>query len=187
MNSFKFVSCFVHDFVLTVVRSKGFLMNIIKMQKLTSKVSNVNFILVCFSPAMTDPVPGAYKVPCVPMPFLNLDPNVLTTEVSYQAASMFDLNAVEVVGALRYEIYLTYMYERDLSEEKYWDTLIGTRTLQGLQENGKLVSTATYFLLISVFVRAEKGQRKTPMAASSSGKFFFFTKLFGNSQNGGIF
>lgn len=89
---------------------------------------------------MTDPVPGAYKNPCVPMPFLNLDPNLLTTEVSFQAASVFDWQAVEVVGALHYEIFLTYMYERDLSERKYWDTLISTRTLQGLKENGKIVS-----------------------------------------------
>lgn len=75
------------------------------------------------------------------MPFLTLDANILTTEVSYRAASMFNWDAVEVVGALRYEIYLTYMYESDLSEEKYWDTLISTRTLQGLKENGKLVSS----------------------------------------------
>lgn len=113
------------------------------------------FTPVCFSPSMTDPIPGAYKNPCVPMPFLSLDPNVLTTEVSYRAASMFDWQDVEVVGPLRYEIYLTYMYERDLSERKYWDTLIGTRTLQGLKENGKMVSrmiiSHPFYLFLFIF------------------------------------
>lgn len=100
---------------------------------------NITVLFIVNNYTNADPVPGAYKNPCVPMPFLNLDPNILTTEVSFQAASMFDWQTVEVVGALRYEIFLTYMYERDLSERKYWDTLIGTRTLQGLKENGKIV------------------------------------------------
>ena len=93
---------------------------------------------------MTDPIPGKYKAPLA-MPFLNMDPNILTTEVSYQAAAMASWESVEVVGALRYEIFLTYMYERELSEKSYWDTLIATSTLQGLKENGKSVSEI-YFL-----------------------------------------
>ncbi|KAG0725594.1 Transmembrane 7 superfamily member 3 [Chionoecetes opilio] len=86
-----------------------------------------------------DPIPGKYKAPCVPLPFLVMDPNILTTEVSYQAAAMAGWDSEDVVGALRYEVFLTYMYARDLSEEKYWDTLVATSSLQGLKENGKSV------------------------------------------------
>lgn len=77
----------------------------------------------------------------IPEPFLTLMPNILTTKETYRAASLPGVNAWEVEGELRYQTYLTYMYERDLSEAKYWDTLIATSTLQGLQMNAKLVST----------------------------------------------
>ncbi|KAK4292696.1 hypothetical protein Pmani_034553 [Petrolisthes manimaculis] len=86
-----------------------------------------------------EPIPGKYKAVGTPEPFLTLMPNILTTKATYRAALLPGTNSVEVEGELRYRTYLTYMYERDLSEAKYWDTLVATSTLQGLQMNAKLV------------------------------------------------
>ncbi|MPC29544.1 Transmembrane 7 superfamily member 3 [Portunus trituberculatus] len=101
--------------------------------------TNITVLFMVQNYTSLDPIPGKYKTPCVAMPFLNMDPNILTTKVSYQAAAMASWESDKVVGSLRYEVFLTYMYERDQSESKYWDTLIATSTLRGLKENGKSV------------------------------------------------
>lgn len=101
--------------------------------------TNIPVLFMVQNYTSLDPIPGKYKDPCVPLPFLNMDPNILTTKVSYQAAAMASWDSDKVVGSLHYEVFLTYMYERDQSESKYWDTLIATSTLQGLKENGKSV------------------------------------------------
>ncbi|KAK8375469.1 hypothetical protein O3P69_008361 [Scylla paramamosain] len=101
--------------------------------------TNITVLFMVQNYTSLDPIPGKYKAPCVAMPFLNMDPNILTTKVSYQAAAMASWESDKVVGSLRYEVFLTYMYERDQSESKYWDTLIATSTLQGLRENGRSV------------------------------------------------
>lgn len=99
----------------------------------------------------TEPVPGNFKAPHnLPQPYLTMEPNILTTKVTYQAASYPDPEMSSTEGALKYETFLTYMYERDLSEKKYWNTLIATSTLKGIRENGKSVSRCELWCLMLI-------------------------------------
>ena len=86
-----------------------------------------------------------------------VSPDVLTTEVSFRAASYQCHNLSDEDSNLHYETYLTYMYEKDLDQDNYWNALVATSTLEGIREKGKLVSfyvfqigSSSYYNLLNV-------------------------------------
>lgn len=102
---------------------------------------NITVLFMVRNYSNAEPVPGNFKAPNnFPHPYLTMEPNILTTRVTYRAASYPDPESSPTEGELEYETFLTYMYERDLSERKYWNTLIATSTLKGLRENAKSVA-----------------------------------------------
>lgn len=110
--------------------------------------NNVSVLFMVRNYSMHEPVPGGYypmssgeRPPHLPQPFLVVEPNILTTKVSYRAAS-FPLHEQEPYyeDLLKYETFLTYMYERDLSERKYWASLIATSTLEDIRTKAVRVS-----------------------------------------------
>ncbi|XP_042877536.1 transmembrane 7 superfamily member 3-like [Penaeus japonicus] len=110
--------------------------------------NNVSVLFMVRNYSMHEPVPGGYYPSAsggepplhLPKPFLVVEPNILTTRVSYRAAS-FPLHEKEpYYEDLKYETFLTYMYERDLSERKYWDSLIATSTLEDIRAKAVRVS-----------------------------------------------
>nr|XP_053628280.1 transmembrane 7 superfamily member 3-like [Cherax quadricarinatus] len=104
---------------------------------------NITVLFMVRNYSSDEPIPGNYKAPHnLTQPYLVMEPNILTTKVTYRAASYPDLGHSLADGQLKYETFLAYMYERDLSEKKYWNMLIATSTLQGLRENAKSVAAA---------------------------------------------
>ncbi|XP_068227180.1 transmembrane 7 superfamily member 3-like [Palaemon carinicauda] len=106
---------------------------------------NLTVLFIVRNYSSSEPVPGAFPTavatnPSMPQPFLVVAPNVLTTKVSFRAAAYPSSNLPAEDYELHYETYLTYMYEKDLDQESYWNTLIATSTLEGIRTNGKLVS-----------------------------------------------
>nr|XP_045582776.1 transmembrane 7 superfamily member 3-like [Procambarus clarkii] len=102
---------------------------------------NITVLFIVRNYSNSEPIPGNYKAPYnLTQPYLAMEPNILTTKVTYRAASYPDLEPSPTEGQLKYETFLTYMYERDLSEKKYWNALIATSTLKGLREHAKSVA-----------------------------------------------
>ncbi|XP_064084874.1 LOW QUALITY PROTEIN: transmembrane 7 superfamily member 3-like [Macrobrachium nipponense] len=108
---------------------------------------NLTVLFIVRNYSSSEPVPGAFPIavassPAMPQPYLVVAPNILTTEVSFRAAAYpgFNLSADDI--DLHYETYLTYMYEKDLDQDSYWNTLIATSTLEGIRTKGKLVSVS---------------------------------------------
>lgn len=108
---------------------------------------NVSVLFMVRNYSRHEPVPGGYyptaigeRPPHLPQPFLVVEPNILTTRASFRAAS-FPLHEKEpYYEDLTYETFLTYMYERDLSERKYWHSLIATSTLEDIRAKAVRVS-----------------------------------------------
>ncbi|CAL4067382.1 unnamed protein product, partial [Meganyctiphanes norvegica] len=104
----------------------------------------VAVLLIVLQYSYKDPIPGGVhdldpSKRQMAHPYLVLTPNILTTQVQFSIATVRKENLSD--ADIVYDIYLSYMYEGDMTERDYWKLLIDISTMEGLKKRARKVKS----------------------------------------------